>query len=591
MGRLTWTAAAAVATVTAAAALRRPPDIRLSDLSVYVGAVAGLADGDSLYDFIRGSAPFTYPPFAGVLFGPLTWLPLLPLQILWTLATAATVAGLAVLVKRDRAGPLALALFLSAPVSSDFRYGQVSLFLAGLIAVDVLALRCTPWFGSLIGLAAAIKLTPLIFIPMLWLAGRHRAAMTAAATFTGCALIAAIVLPGDSWRFWTTEVFQVSRLGFITSPGNQSLNGMLLRFEVPESARSALVLTIGGAVAAIALWRSGRLARAGDWLSALVVVGAASVVLSPVSWTHHQVWLVPAVLLPLRGPAWVRYAWRALVLGVMLLPVTALGGPVWTNSRLLLAVVVVVVVAVRLDSPTTPIPAITAESSASKTPSVPNRNPSPRTSTPIVAATAGLATLTIASGAASPPPPVRRLTEQIPGDRQHADRRRAEPREVNQHRLGDHRGNPECHTRRPGQQDAVDQGRGRVPGDHHQGDHRGRRAQHEIAAGVVGQGYRLGRLGGQCHQAGQARDGQPGIAPGPGRDRRAGPDGGDRQGEQQRDRAQRLDHRDRAEAQRHGVRGGAEQGQSHRRRPAAQPAVAAGGEPFLDHRGRRVTSR
>jgi alpha-1,2-mannosyltransferase len=407
MGRHAWTAAAVVATVTAAAALRRPPDIRLSDLSVYVGAVGGLADGASLYDFTRGAAPFTYPPFAGVLFGPLTWLPLPPVQFLWTLATVATVAGLAVLVKRDRAGPLALALFLSAPISSDLRYGQVSLFLAGFIAVDVLALRRTPWFGSLIGIAAAIKLTPLIFIPMLWLAGRRRAAVTAAATFAGCAVIAAMVLPGDSWRFWTTEVFQVSRLGHIMSAGNQSLNGMLLRLAVPESARSVLVLTIGGAVAAIALWRAGRLARHGDWLSALVVVGAASIVLSPVSWTHHQVWLVLAVLLPVRGPAWARYAWVTLVLAVMLLPVTALGGPVWTNSRLLLAVVVATgagVVAVRRDRPTTPTAAITAAPRASTAPSVPDRKPSPRTSTPIVAATAGLATLTIASGAASPPP-------------------------------------------------------------------------------------------------------------------------------------------------------------------------------------------
>jgi alpha-1,2-mannosyltransferase len=387
MGRLTWTAAAAVATVTAAAALRRPPDIRLADLSVYVGAVAGLADGASLYDFIRGDAPFTYPPFAGVLFGPLTWLPLLPLQIGWILATVATVAGLAALVKRDSAGPLALALFLSAPVSSDLRYGQVSLFLAGFIAVDVLALRRTPWFGSLIGIAAAIKLTPLIFIPMLWLAGRRRAAVTAAATFAGCALIGAIVLPGDSWRFWTTEVFQVGRLGHITSAGNQSLNGMLLRFEVPESARSVLVLTIGGAVAAIALWRSGRLARDGDWLSASVVAGAASVVLSPVSWTHHQVWLVLAVLLPVRGPAWARYAWATLVLAVMLLPVTALGGPLWTNSRLWLAVVVATgagLVAVRRDRPATPIAATTAAPRVSTVPGVPNRKPSPRTSAPIV---------------------------------------------------------------------------------------------------------------------------------------------------------------------------------------------------------------
>ena len=356
MGRRTlsaalWLATGLVAALTVYAALRRPADVRLSDLAVYLGAVEGLADGASLYDFIRGNAPFTYPPFAGVLFTPLSSLPTLPLQIGWSLATIATVLGLGALALRAHRRPpgsrhavhtaaFALALMLSAPVSSDVKYGQVSLFLAALIAVDLLALRRTPWHGALIGLTAAVKLTPLIFIPLLWWAGRRTAAAVGAATFTGCGAIAAILLPGDSWRFWTTEVFHVSRLGYITSVGNQSLNGALMRFGVPATPRSLLVLTIGGAVAAVALHRAVRLAKTGDWLSAMTLVGAASVVLSPVSWTHHQIWLVLAALLPVRGPAWIRPAWTTLVLAVMVLPVTALGTPQWSNARLLLAVAV-----------------------------------------------------------------------------------------------------------------------------------------------------------------------------------------------------------------------------------------------------------
>ena len=119
--------------------------------------------------------------------------------------------------------------------------------LLGLIMVDVLALRRTPRAGTLIGLAAAIKLTPLIFIPLLWFAGRRRAALTAAATFGGGAAVAAAALPGDSWRFWTTEVFTVSRLGHITSVGNQSLNGALMRLDAGPGLRSVVVPVIGGA--------------------------------------------------------------------------------------------------------------------------------------------------------------------------------------------------------------------------------------------------------------------------------------------------------------------------------------------------------
>jgi alpha-1,2-mannosyltransferase len=340
---LLWLPAALAALVTVWFALTRPAHVRLSDLAVYTGAVDGLTHGASLYDFISaGDAPFTYPPFAGLVFLPLAGAPAFALQLGWTLATLAVVAGLARLLSRRQAPACALVLVLSAPVASNLKFGQVSLFLAAMIAVDVLALRQSRWQGLLIGLAAAIKLTPLIFIPMLWLAGRRRAALLASATFATCGALAALALPGDSWRFWTTEMSHVSRLGHITGIGNQSLNAALLRLELSAPARSAIVLLAGGAIAALALHRAAVRARAGDWFSALVLTGTAGVVLSPVSWTHHQVWLVLAALLPVAGPAWVRRAWPVLVLVVMLLPVPALGPPLWSNSRLLLAVTITV---------------------------------------------------------------------------------------------------------------------------------------------------------------------------------------------------------------------------------------------------------
>ena len=327
-----------VALVTGYAVLARPTGSRLTDLGVYIGAVTGLRDGAGLYDFISGNAPFTYPPFAGMVFLPLAWVPMLALQVVWTLATIAAVLVLATMTARTTSNVplLALVLMLSAPVSSDLKYGQVSIFLAVLVVGDVL--RPGRRQGVLIGLAAAVKLTPLIFIPMLWFGGRRRAAVTATATFAGCAAVAAAALPGDSWRFWTTEVMHVSRLGYLTSVGNQSLNGALLRYGLAAPVRSAAVLMIGGVVVLLALWRAARLAHGGDWRAAVVIVGAASIVFSPVSWTHHQVWLVLAALLPVRGPGWLRRGWPVLVLAVMVLPVTALGPPLWSNARLLLAV-------------------------------------------------------------------------------------------------------------------------------------------------------------------------------------------------------------------------------------------------------------
>ncbi|MCO8271263.1 glycosyltransferase 87 family protein [Actinoplanes sp. TRM 88003] len=396
--RWIWAVTVIAALATAAAAFAKPGETRLTDLSVYLGAVDGLTGGASLYDFTRGAAPFTYPPFAALLFTPLTWLPIGVVQVAWTLATLATVAGLAALFTRHQATPtnrhrgktaavgvpatrqgdtttgrtargagqgstttdlaarntrqgdvlgrlaelvtrhravpalVALALVLSAPVSSDIKYGQVSLFLAALVAADFLALRRTPWHGALVGLAAAIKLTPLIFIPLLWFAGRRVAAAVAGATFAGCAVITAATLPGDSWTYWTDKIFQVNRLGYIDGVGNQSLNGALLRLGLADDTRGTLVLVVGGAIAVAALVRAVRPARRGDWLSAVVVIGAASIVLSPVSWTHHQIWLVLAVFLPVARVT----IWRATVLIVMILPVPVL----FSESRLLLAITI-----------------------------------------------------------------------------------------------------------------------------------------------------------------------------------------------------------------------------------------------------------
>ena len=156
-----------------------------------------------------------------------------------------------------------------------------------------------------------------------------------------------------------------------------------------------------------------------------MVVGAASVVLSPVSWTHHQVWLVLAVLLPVRGPAWSRYAWMTLVLAVMLLPVTALGGPVWTNARLLLAVAVVV--AVRLDRPTTPTAGDHRGDQRQHEPERAEPEPLAQDQHADRRGDHRIGHADHRQRRGQSATRVRRLTQQIPGDRQHADRHRAEP--------------------------------------------------------------------------------------------------------------------------------------------------------------------
>jgi alpha-1,2-mannosyltransferase len=353
-----WVVAAIVALVQAAEALSCTGAQRMPDLGVYVGAVSGLRHGASLYDFVDGNdAPFTYPPFAGMLFWPLTYVARGPLDVAWTAATIAIVLGLAVYVARDTRLPApltAIVLLLSAPVSSNLRFGQVSVALAALVVLDIAVLRATRWHGVLTGVAAAIKLTPLIFIPLLWRAGRRRAALVATATFAVCAAIGYAAAPNDSRRFWGTAMWHVERLGHVTVSGNQSVDGALMRLGFADPGRSLVAMLIAGTVAVLALRRAGWAARAGDWFSAIVIVGAACVVASPVSWTHHQIWLVMAAGLPVAAGASARRAWPLLVLAVMLLPVTTIGAklgwPPLEDARLLLAVAIACLVPIAAHS-------------------------------------------------------------------------------------------------------------------------------------------------------------------------------------------------------------------------------------------------
>src|SRR5262249_37174979 len=157
-----------------------------------------------------------------------TLVPRWPLQVAWTITTVAIVVALSVQVARVTRWPayvVAIVSLLCAPVSSDLRFGQVSLALAALVVLDIVASRARGGHGVLIGVAAAIKLTPLVFVPLLWRAGHRRAALTAAATFALAAMLAFVALPEDTRRFWGSAMWHVERLGRITVAGNQSLDG------------------------------------------------------------------------------------------------------------------------------------------------------------------------------------------------------------------------------------------------------------------------------------------------------------------------------------------------------------------------------
>ncbi|WP_306360798.1 mannosyltransferase [Nocardia sp. CC227C] len=337
--------------------LLSPNGMNLVDLHVYVDGSAALLT-DHLYDFTYSKEtpdfplPFTYPPFAAVVFFPLHYFPFTAVAIGWLLATVAALYGVVriglelILGERALREPhwrtaavawTAVGVWME-PVRTTIDYGQVNVF---LVLGAMLAVRSARWWvsGTLVGLIAGIKLTPAI--TGLYFVARRRwgTAAWSAVVFAGTVGISLLINQTEARRYFGELLGNADRIGPVGSVWNQSLRGTISRIlgHDVQTGPWWIAAVLAVAVLGVFAWRA---LGPDDRMGTLVIVALFGLMISPISWSHHFVWLLPTVLWLLYGP--LRAAAGARLLAGYWLVTTLVGVPwllsfaqpdIWTIPR------------------------------------------------------------------------------------------------------------------------------------------------------------------------------------------------------------------------------------------------------------------
>lgn len=279
---------------------------QMIDLDVYRAGASAVVHGNDPYR-VAGPAglPFTYPIFAAMVFVPFALLPELAARAALTVASFVALIVICHVSLRELAPrfshrqaalislPAAVLAVFAHPVLATLSFGQINLILTAMVLADVFLVR-GPGRGVLVGVAAGIKLTPGLFLVYYLVTGQRRAAGTAAVTAAVTVLGGFAVQPHAAWAYWTRYLLDPGRAGGIAYAENQSIlavTARLLRTPQPPSwltwALSAVVVVAAAAIAR-------RANRDGNELTAVSVIAAAALLASPISWTHHWVWFLPA---------------------------------------------------------------------------------------------------------------------------------------------------------------------------------------------------------------------------------------------------------------------------------------------------------
>ena len=293
------------------------------DVTVYRYGGRAVLDGAHLYALrFPGLLAFTYPPFAALLFTPLT---LIGMAILKPLITAGSLVLFAAMLRLAlRLKPIStwltaaqstgLALLAAAaalwlePIWTTLRYGQIDVLIAALVLYDLSRADRSRWKGVGIGLAIGLKLTPAIFAAYLLLTRRYRAAATSVTVFLATVFVGFVAIPGDAAAYWGGAFIDPGRVGRIENAANQTLRGAYARL-LHSMSVEAWWLATAVVVGVAGMWLAVRAGRRGNDAHGFSLCVLSGLLVSPISWSHHWVMAIPALMLFALGAY--RRAWGA----------------------------------------------------------------------------------------------------------------------------------------------------------------------------------------------------------------------------------------------------------------------------------------
>jgi alpha-1,2-mannosyltransferase len=309
------------AVLTALLVLLRGVPLWMADFDVYLAAGNAARQGHSLYDLRIDTAAFndmkyTYPPFAAVLFEPLTFVSGVLVEALSVfvnlLAMGAVLwltLGMAGISDRRRktaimAAGMAATMLLT-PVLANTALGQVNVLVMLAVLVDFSPAMPKRWRGVTTGFVVGVKLLPVLFVAYFVCTGNWKPALRAIATFLATVVIGFLVLPSDSREYWLHGVvFEANRVADLADVQNQSIPGLIARASYGMTD-SVWWLPVSVVVAVAGLAGATWAYRGGQELLALAVVAFTGILASPVTWPHHVVWIVPVLV-------WLWFArWRS----------------------------------------------------------------------------------------------------------------------------------------------------------------------------------------------------------------------------------------------------------------------------------------